>query len=633
MHQEFCDASPETCFLCSSGDAVLRKWSQAKAGESVRFEVKIVEVPAWNRSFPIISVVLLLSFAGRFAALKLWGTGAIEADGSGYVRLAEELRKGVAPTSIMGSGLELNAPPLIPILIATTSFATRNYEQAGRLVSLFLGALLPLPVYGIALRIFNRRAALVAAGMTLLHPVLLNLSITVLPEGPYAMLLLSAVYLVLRASNCPSIGAWLLVGGAFGLAYLVRPEVVAPLLIAAGFAITSTQGNFAVRCKRATAALVMFAVAALPEVIFVYRETGKVVLSAKSSLVFALSARVLAAEGDRELLHSLSGKEDEPSSQPNVDSWEPWQQKWAANAINADLKGTGIWMRPNAEVIRQSRIRLKQIIHIVGKGMRRNAPAFLEQISSKWLGGPFLPALALLGVLRRPWPRPVASSRLFVLLVPATSVLATFSALWTYPRFYFILIPFLLIWAANGLVEIGLWVKVSLNAVGWQWFFPRVAQYVIPGLIGLITVLYPLTSVRALYEFSQLSPASQIVKRLGLWIGQQQGHPVTIMGPAITLAFYAHGQAVLFPYCGPESALRFLDAAKVDYVVLRRGEKYTHYYEDWITKGIPDRKAELLHVPSSVNDGQFVVYRWHRNDSTLTLWERTNYFEKFSGAP
>ena len=274
-------------------------------------------------------------------------------------------------------------------------------------------------------------------------------------------------------------------------------------------------------------------------------------------------------------------------------------------------------MRPNADVIRETQITLRPLAQIVRLAIRHNAPAVLEALSSKWIGAPFLPAFALLGVLRRPWRRPLASSRLFVLLVPGTAVVATFSVLWTYPRFYFVLVPFLLIWAANGLVQVGQWTKMSSAAAGWRWLTHVAFVWVIPGLIGFAMTMYPIRAVRALYEFTEGSPSTRVDKQVGLWIGQQQDGPVRIMDLTIPLAFHADAEFVYFPYCTGDLALRFLDAEKVDYVVLRRGEKYTHYYEDWLTKGIPDRRAELLDVPSGVNDGQFVVYRWHRDEGHL----------------
>src|SRR5208337_4530532 len=124
-------------------------------------------------------------------ALIHWGTGAIEPDGAEYASIAEHLRKGLGYVGIVTPGSELNFPPLFPLLIAAASFVTKSYWAAGRLVAFVFGALLPLPVFGIASCLFNRRTAWVAAALAALHPVLVNLSFTVWSEGPYATLLLT----------------------------------------------------------------------------------------------------------------------------------------------------------------------------------------------------------------------------------------------------------------------------------------------------------------------------------------------------------------------------------------------------------------------------------------------------------
>ncbi len=120
------------------------------------------QTPRSSRALPLtLGVLLLASFAARFAASKIYGRGAIEGDGAGEVRIAENLRKGIGYISIMGlgPGLDLNTPPLFPFLISGASFLTRSYEQAGRLVSFVFGAFLPLPVFGVASLLFGRRTA------------------------------------------------------------------------------------------------------------------------------------------------------------------------------------------------------------------------------------------------------------------------------------------------------------------------------------------------------------------------------------------------------------------------------------------------------------------------------------------
>jgi len=461
-----------------------------------------------RRLWVLLTLMVAASFAVRVAAWAYWQTGAIESEGAEYARIAENLRNGIGYVGLVTPGSELLFSPLFPLLIAGTSFITHNYELAGRLVALIMGAPLPLPVFGIASRLFNWRVGLIAAMLTLLHPVLVHLSFTVFSEGPYTTLLLCAVYLVVRALNDSSTRLWLLVGGAFGLSYLLRAEASAVFAIAVLFALVATEGNRTVRFKRAMAAVAVFVVLALPEVILIYRSTGKVRLEGKSTIFSYTGRRILAAEMNPGVdYESPGGQHEVPSPAPNVGSGQSWEDKWAFYGIDSHLKGMGFPLRPHAEVIRETQVTLKDVFRLFEKGVRQNAPELFRRLSSDWLGAPLLPALALLGALRRPWRGSQTSSRLFVLLVGAAPVLATFFALWNEERYYFVLVPLLCIWAANGLFEVGLWTKASSDAAGWRVLGrPMVSHWLVPGLIGLVMVASPVRAVRRVYVFVDSAP-------------------------------------------------------------------------------------------------------------------------------
>src|SRR5262249_57516763 len=74
--------------------------------------------------------------------------------------------------------------------------------------------------------------AAIAATLSAVFPLFVNLSFTVFSEGPYLTFLLCAVYLALDAFANPSIRNWALAGGAFGCAYLIRQEALAALVFA-----------------------------------------------------------------------------------------------------------------------------------------------------------------------------------------------------------------------------------------------------------------------------------------------------------------------------------------------------------------------------------------------------------------
>jgi len=574
-----------------------------------------------------VSMILLLaaSLAVRSAAWAHWGTGTIESEGAEYARIAENLRNGVGFVGLVTPGPQLNFNPLYPLLIVGTTFLTNNYEWAARLVCLVLGALLPLPVFGIASRLFNRRVGYIAAVLTLLHPLLVNLSFTTFSEGPYTTLLLVAVYLTIVAISQASTKLWLLVGAAFGLAWLIRAEVTAAFGIAVLFVLFAAGGSLAARSKRALVAIAAFLVLLMPEVIFIYKSTGKLRPEVKSIIFSYTGKRILAAETRPGVdYESPGGHHEVPSPAPNFDEGQRWEERWAFYGIDSNLKGMGFPLRPHVELVRETHVSLRDTLRLFVKGARQNTSELFRALSSDWFGSPFLPALALLGALRRPWRGPRTSQRLFVLLIAIAPVLATFFALWTQARYYFALVPLLCIWAANGLFEMGLWTKATTMAAGWK-SLSRSAlfQSSVPLLVVLAMMVTSVKAVRRLYMFTDSALSTLVEKKVGIWLGHQQNRPVKIMDTSIPLAFHADANLFsYFPYCSGEIAIQYLDAAGVDYIVLRRGEHFTRYYEDWLAHGIPDQRAELLQLPSFPGADKFVVYRWHHRGQRFSIEPR-----------
>ena len=578
----------------------------------------------------LIALLVVGSFAVRLAALSYWGTGTIESEGAEYAKIAQNLRSGVGYVGLVSPGPQVLFNPLFPILIAAASFFTPDYEWAGRVAALIICGLLPLPAFGIASRLFNRRVGFIAALLIMLHPLLLRLSFMVYSEGPYATFLLTAIYLSIRALQNSSARAWMLAGAAFAFCYLLRAEAFAGFAIAMLFALAATEGQPKTRITRVAYAVAVFLIIALPEVIFLYKTTGKVALEGKSAILFSYTGgRVLAAEKRPDMPYtSAGGQDDVPSPAPNTDGGYPerWQDKWAFYGIDGHLNPTGTAMRPFADIARETKVKIANVPPLVAKGIRTNASGLLRKFATGWFGAPLFPALALLGIFAQPWHRPQATLRLFLIAITAAPVMATLFVLWGDPRYYFIFVPLLSIWAANGLFEIGMWMKASCLAAGWT-LAATPLQWIAPSILGFATILSPFKETTTLYEFDDSSPAFRIDKEVGQWIGRQQGRHVRIMDLTLPLSYHANAeQHVYFPYATGELALAYLDAAKVDYVVLRRGHKYTKYYEEWMAHGIPDARAERvqLSLPVPGADG-FVVYKWH--------WDRPGETSHISTTP
>ena len=104
-----------------------------------------------------------------------------------------------------------------------------------------LGSLLPLPVYGVGRRLYNRRVALLAALFVAFYPSLVAgpLYWGTMTEPPYLLFIFSGLYcacrLALGADSCAPVrrpvGWGVGLGVAIGLACLTRPEAVAYLAV------------------------------------------------------------------------------------------------------------------------------------------------------------------------------------------------------------------------------------------------------------------------------------------------------------------------------------------------------------------------------------------------------------------
>src|SRR5262245_56809835 len=148
-----------------------------------------------KNNFPrkIFISILFAAFSVRLLWL-IAQTSNIGGEGAEYSRLAENLLKGNGYVGICDRGAQLFFPPLYPLLISGFSLATGNFELAGRVVSLIMGATLVLPIFFIAFYTYGRTVALISALLVASHLLLINLSASVYSEATYFTLLMGGIY-------------------------------------------------------------------------------------------------------------------------------------------------------------------------------------------------------------------------------------------------------------------------------------------------------------------------------------------------------------------------------------------------------------------------------------------------------
>ncbi|MCL5959705.1 MAG: glycosyltransferase family 39 protein, partial [Chloroflexi bacterium] len=174
-----------------------------------------------RKTILVLLGLLLLALAVRLVVFH--NRQAIDFDETAYARMAENLVNGRGLYEISAKSTT-HFTPLFSVLIAGVSFVVKDFELAGRLVSLASGLALVLGTYFLGKTLYDRRVGLVAAALVAVFPSLVNFSSILYAESLYTFLLVFGVlagWLALTRRK-PLLG--LAAGLLFGLGYVARPE-------------------------------------------------------------------------------------------------------------------------------------------------------------------------------------------------------------------------------------------------------------------------------------------------------------------------------------------------------------------------------------------------------------------------
>lgn len=531
--------------------------------------------------------LLLLGLVARV----LWGIGhalVIENEGAEYARIAENLLRGRGYLGLLEMGPQLNFPPLYPLLIAILAVPLRSSELAARTVSLAAGLLVIAAVHLIATRLYGRRVGILAGVLAALHPLLVALSVSAYAEGLALALNLLGIYLVLVAADGESMWAAWLAGCALGLAYLARPEAFV-YAAALGVALLVT-GLLARRLRaglrQAAALLVAFTLVASPYIAFLAHYTGHVRLEGKGSINYAIGERMLAGED-----YLQAGYE-----------------------VTDDLREVGVHLRPNAAVLAEQHLRPGGLLRYMLDAAPRNLSAIYQLgIDSRAFGSPVLLVLAVLGVLGAAWSAERLRGELVLLAFGGSALAVLLTVQHLDFRNFFPLLVLLLIWAGRGLDHIGSWVSDSSGSVLGRVRGARLVSGFAAGSVLLALLAFSFLGVGDVSEFSQARAVN--LRRAGLWIRSQAPKGAAVMDGGTVVSYYAGLRLEWLPFASSETALRYLDFKRPDYVIVRvSGTPSRPYLKEWIERGIPSPHAVLVREFGASRPDGVRVYRWSAGD-------------------
>ena len=544
-----------------------------------------------SRRLPLL-LILFLAFTLRLMS-ALFLMGSIDTEGAEYARIAENLLNGNGYVGMATPGTELMFPPLFPLLIAGVSVVTHQPEIAGRLISITAGTLLVLQVFYIALYLYRRDVAYVAATLAACHPLLVGYASTVFVETTYITLVLSGAYWSLRCLSLPTPQAFLLVGLFFGLAYLCRPEAAlypfATILFLAAATFVTNRRQLGQVARHCALLFTVSLLLAIPYVTWLSVKTGQFRWEGKTPLNYPIVASQIAGIDPSELEF----------------------------AISEDLEEKGLFNRSNLTVIESTKFNFAQVLHTT----LANAPSSLSYITktiaaTAGLGSPPLFGLVVLGLFGRPWNRELMISQFyFIFVILGVASLSLLSVSVIYLRYLLLFLPVLIIWASNGVILVSDWASAT-GAPNTQKATKAVGLITSMALVLLTALLG-----HASWGFTLFDYRSSPVKEAGKWLAAFTSGPKTVMDGSGNLTFHAGASFLSFPYSDSALALKYIDEKKVDFIVLRDGWlgwlPPVPYAKDWLENGIPDRRAQLIYnerTPArGPARGRILIYKWNSN--------------------
>jgi len=508
-------------------------------------------------------LVLLGALALRAAAA--WCEGAAQPQEIRYITLAEGIDSGQGYRGLDTRFPDIIQPPLYPLMLAAAFCLPGNHLALARGLSVVMGALLVLPLALLAQRLFGEQAAVRAAMLAAVYPLLIHVSSSALTEPPFALLVAAGALVSWRALEMPANTRrtrCLLSGLLMGLSFLTRPEGLAYLAAACVILLVCRpSGETSPASRLALPALTAagFAAMAVPYVLWVHAEIGQWLLAPKAVLVNVHQS--VAEEAGRE-------------------GWtEPYGSLLFSERVKFGLNESATALRAR-ERFAAVRVGITDGLSVSeegdvsfagGKALARVVPAnLLELFRGTFRYGYAAPAILLLmagiGLVSRPWVGQMRQSAFITL----TFLAGSFSFILSHvqARFLYSAIVFFLPWAAEGWRRFEVWSVASCSGAD-----PHRAALrfrLVAAASGAVVLLMTLAHV---------VPATRITsglwsehRELGRWLRERAAEGEKVMAVTPVTSYYAGAGFEVLPYDDLPRSLSYARHKGAQYLVADRAE-------------------------------------------------------------
>lgn len=226
-------------------------------------------------------LIALVAIAIRIYSLRFFDV--ISTDGTTYAITAKQILNGDF------RGIAISG--IYPCFVAIAGLIIDDIELAGRLVSIFFGILLLIPLYLIGKELFSHKAALLTCLVAAVNPSFVFYSCEVMTQSTYVTIQLAGLLLIWRLFHRQDVITGILAGIMIGLTYMTRPEGLLLFFVLPFFPLIFSFRQTLARWQPVAAYLAAFSLLFLLNILLVYSATGEWQVSAKtdSALNDALS--------------------------------------------------------------------------------------------------------------------------------------------------------------------------------------------------------------------------------------------------------------------------------------------------------------------------------------------------------
>jgi len=492
---------------------------------------------------------------------------------------------------------DVHHTPLYPLLTGLVSLLTGDSTLASNACYVVFGALLGLPIYGIARRLYGRPTAVIALALLAVYPALTGavLHWGTLTEPPYYFFVYSAFYFLLvtleRLLKGGDIGYWVpgigdgkasqpvnrptsqpakyltvpspnlpiestegrpiestegwpiaLTGASIALAYLTRPEAIAHVLVILALVVGFTLLAGRLFTRQTMLALFAFVLAFFvfffPYMVYVRVNTGAWMVSEKAGVTF--STGIAFAYGR--------------TAQFDQETWGLDSTGKEVFFFSPESYGISI-----TDYIRNNP---RDFARLVYMNVRRFwSTLFSDRLFPIWL----LPIVAL-GWFAAPWDRRRLWRELYwaAAIVPVLGFLIFFIQ----ERYIATLLPVLIVWLSHGLWQAGRWLSETARKL-----LPALSRFdrVLLALPATMLVFYSLIALPEITANTSLGGYRPAHRTVGLWL-QANAPAGVVMSRYPAIAYHADDPWVATPNADLPAVLNYARAKGARYFVIDERE-------------------------------------------------------------